>query len=202
MGGNVPDIKIGTSLNELWNSVKNLETLSKEQKNSIFQLLKDEEKMGADKKISNTVELSMIKSWLEFSNKNAEVKMPASFDVTKGNVEIENYSNKDLSETTLTLEVTDNVTITDTSRKSKDETIREYVFEYNNTEGKTKIEDRLYDEDNDGTADWRYKAYTKGKTAIELWDVDLDGEFDSKDVEKDGKSVSYFRDDDNKWKLD
>lgn len=64
MANEIPEIKIGTTMSELKSLAESTPGLREGAKNSIFSFIEDEEKCSGDGVISNTVELTMIKSFL------------------------------------------------------------------------------------------------------------------------------------------
>jgi len=64
MTNEIPEIKIGTTMSELKSLAESTPGLREGAKNSIFSFIEDEEKCSGDGVISNTVELTMIKSFL------------------------------------------------------------------------------------------------------------------------------------------
>ncbi len=99
MTNEIPEIKIGTTMSELKSLAEKTTGLSEVAKNSIFNFIKDEEEFG-DGVISNTVELTMIKTffadertwWEKLCGENPEVRMPDNLQVDGYN---DNISVKD-----------------------------------------------------------------------------------------------------------
>ena len=212
MSNNVPEIKIGTTMSELKNLVSQQTNLSEAQKNSIFNFIKDEEQCG-DGLISNEIELTLLQSWFK-PNKNKEntalVKMPDNIQAEEDNVKVHSREVQ-LGDGNVGYNVTLEKQI-DENNKLEDRIIkkvadddevyvdREYVSNMNNSDA--QVIERLTDYDNDSIADTRHKSvfYPDG-TSMHYYDGDLDGQFDTKSVYKQGGVASYERSEEGKWKL-
>lgn len=197
MAQEIPEIKIGTTMNELRNYVQKQTNLSESARNSIFNMIQDEEQFG-DGKVTNKIELSMILGFL----RGGKAEMPEHLQAddegatTEFGQEVKTVTDKIVQSTTVTKgEESDIFT---TSKDMKSNYSKSYSREYRVDSG--DVIDAVSDNDNDGVADDRYvrKTLSDNKDVVYV-DENADGKFDIKDVVTENGVASYIRDENGKW---
>lgn len=197
----IPEIKIGTTMNELEKFVQTQKHLSESAKNSIFNIVQDEKEFG-DKKITNKVELSMILGFL----RSGKAEMPENIQADEKGVTMHKNSSTDenspvvVSGLTLYKDGEEDTIITTEHKDGSSSEVRRYYRSEDNLNS-----DTLVDEDNDGIADKRIHTFVNedGKL-VRYVDENADGKFDTKQVQNDENSYNYteyVRDDNGNWVL-
>lgn len=205
MGSEIPDIKIGTSMDYLKELVENSSDLNKRQKASIFNFIEDETKMG-DGKITNEIELNMILGF--FSSKKGKAKMPEVLQSDKEGVKVKRkeddtffvqHHSIELSQEDEESKTTDTNYANSHLLTDKIKTQRSYLVETKNGS------DQVWDLDGDNVPDKRevIQITPEGGKATYI-DTDADGEFDYKSVKNDKshQSDNYYRNKKGNWEVD
>lgn len=194
MTNDIPEIKVGMTMNELKNYVaKNSNNLSETAKQSIFNYINDENVCG-DRKVSNKGELQLLMNFINGTN-----NMPPADDevrtrhIEKGTLLSEIrylHGSVRIEESSVNSNEDDNVVV-DNGRG---------VSYYKGNGTSSFRLDCYVDFNGDGTLDSR--EYVDGRSGSRVYrDKDLDGAFETKEVyDKTTKSwITYYRDDNDNW---